>query len=520
MAGILGANYWPSSAGPAMWRDFRPEEIAGDLAALAGQGVGYVRAFVMWPEFMPTPDRVEAGMLDRLTAFAGIVERAGLRLHATLLVGHMSGQNFAPPWLDDPVRLYGDEELLALQERYVRELVGALRAAPCVEAYVLTNEATRFTGDAPAAAVETWARRLVAAVKEVDPDRPVLLGDGAWWALGEDNGFAPTHPQDAVALHLYLSDADPERLVAGHGLAVGVARALADGREVWLEEFGAPHSTFGEEEIAGWAAGVVTEARVQGASRVGWWCGFDFDLPAEDPYRHHAFEMTFGMLHSDRSPRPVAAALREAAEAPLPQLGEAGLLVPSHLVRRHPFGTDDREATTRALRNAYAALRRLGLRPAVVLEEQLGTSPVPDVLVVPSAQRLLAPTWDALENHPGTVLYSYAHGSGPPYGAWTHRARSFFGGRPRNRYGLPEPAPRYVVIGERTVWLHDAEEFAGTPLLIEPDPDMTEVVGVDQLGRPMLLRTGNRWLFLYPIEAVAPDPHPVEKLYRIVLGLP
>jgi len=516
MSESLGVNYLPSHAGPAFWRDFRPDEIATDLEALAGQGVGYVRAFVMWTDFMPTPERVEPEMLERLAAFAGLVGDAGLRLQLTLLVGHMSGQNFPPPWLEDPAELYRDPALLDLQARFVGELVASVKEAPCVDSYVLTNEGTRFMGDAPAADVESWARRLYAAVKDVDADHPVMLGDGAWWALGEVNGFAATHAQDAVGLHLYLSDTDPERLVAGHGLAVGVAAALAGGKDVWLEEFGAPHSSFGEEEVAAWAGKVATEARMQGATRVCWWCAFDFNLPEQDPYRHHAFEMTFGMLRADRSARPVAAALREATDAPLPELPEASLLVPSHLLRHYPFADVDRDVTTRALRNAYAALRRLGYLPRVVLEEALGSGDaVPDILVVPSAQKLLAASWEALERHPGTLIFSYSHGPSAPYGAWSHRTREFFGGRPRNRPGLAEDAPRYVVMGDRTVWFHETEQFAATPLLIEPEEG--EVLGTDQQGRPMLLRVGRRFMLLYPLEAVAHDPRPVEKLYGFVL---
>ncbi len=107
------------------------------------------------------------------------------------------------------------------------------------------------------------------------------------------------------------------------------ARAQANGRPVWLEEFGAPHAVNGEEEVAVWAGRVAHEARLQGAERICWWCGLDFDLRGQDPYRHHAFELTFGALRADRSARPVARALREACMAELPVLPEFGLLVPS-----------------------------------------------------------------------------------------------------------------------------------------------------------------------------------------------
>src|SRR6266540_3741474 len=227
---------------------------------------------------MPSRERVEPEALDRLSAFCGLVDRAGLRLHLSLLVGHMSGENWSPPWLADPAQLFVDPGLLEVQERYIRGVVEHVQGFACVEAFDLTNEMPHFAGAARRDVVERWAGRLYRAAKEADPAaRPVTLGDGAGYVLGEDTGFAASHAQDVLALHLYRSDTDPDRLVAAHGLAVGVARALAGDREVWLEEFGAPHSVFGEEQVAEWAGKVVLEARLQGAARVCWGCGLDLD---------------------------------------------------------------------------------------------------------------------------------------------------------------------------------------------------------------------------------------------------
>ncbi|MBA3727745.1 MAG: hypothetical protein H0W94_00790 [Actinobacteria bacterium] len=500
-----------------MWQDFRPKEIARDLRGLGEAGVEWIRAFLLWPDFMPSRETVDRAMISRLRAFLDLVEDSGLRLQLVLLVGHMSGENWTPPWLPDPSRLYEDPELLWAQELYVGTIVEVARGAPCLDAYGLTNEIDRLAGPAPSNVVSPWADRLYRLVKGLDPSRPVLLGDGAWYVLGEDSGFSPGTPQDVIAPHLYLSDEDPERLVAGHALAVATAKALAGGREVWLEEFGAAHSVFGEEQIAEWAGRVVEEARLAGAERICWWCGLDFTTAGERPYVHHAFELSFGLLRADRSQRPVAHALRRAMDRPVPDLPEAGLLVPSHFLRRYPFvAADDRDLTTRTLRNAYAALRRLGYRVRVVLEEQVAPDTTPSPLVVPSTRKLLAPTWSALEGLPGEVLYSYLHGGSFFQGAWISGARSFFGGEPRNRYAVPEPPPARLVAGEEAWDLPAAEDpFVGTPLLI--DPREAEVLGTDESGRPLWLRVGRRNLLLYPLEAVAPTPEAVAAVYRRML---
>lgn len=70
----LGVKYLALYARPSMWRDFRPPEIDRDLQALRDAGVGSVRAFLLWPDFTPTPNRVEPQMLGRLETFVGLLE--------------------------------------------------------------------------------------------------------------------------------------------------------------------------------------------------------------------------------------------------------------------------------------------------------------------------------------------------------------------------------------------------------------------------------------------------------------
>lgn len=522
-ATLLGVNYWPVYAGPRMWRDFRPHEITRDLAALKDVGVDYLRAFLFWPDFMPTPSRVEPQMLDRLEEFLDLCQTADLKVHLSFLVGHMSGENWSPAWLDDPTRLYSDPVLLDIQARYLREVTARVGQHPALAAYVLSNEMPIYAGVGTTATVGQWAERLCGVLAGVQPRLPVSLGDGAWYCLGDETGFSPDHAQDILAPHLYIAETDAGRQIAAYGLAVGTATALAHGREVWLEEFGASQNTFGEAQIAEFAGRVATEARLQGASHICWWCGFDFELTEDLPYFHHGFELRFGLLNSDRTPKLAAAALREAVRAPLPDLPEVGLLVTSYLPEHYPFSWDDRDFVKRALRNSYAALRNLGYRPRIVPEREFlaGTANVPDILLVPSTQKLLAPTWGALARHAGRVIYSYFHGALDIHtGAWVHDAGAFFGALPHNRYGLSETAPtQLLAAGESWPLPAHANALATTPLLLDAQNlGDAELIGSDELGRPLWVRTGNRDLLLYPLEALAQSPAEVEPIYRALLA--
>ncbi len=535
----LGVNYWPGYAGPRMWRDFRPDEIKLDLEALRGVGIEYLRAFTFWPDFMPTPTRVEPVMLERLREFLDLCHEVGLGVHLSLIVGHMSGENWSPVWLEDqlhrdPTALYRDPLLLERQEFFARTVVAAVAGHPAVAAYVLSNEIPIYGGSSDKASVGGWVKRLYAAVKSLEPNIPISVGDGAWYCMGEDNGFSHEHDQDILGPHLYLPERTPETQLAAYGLSIGTARALAGGREVWLEEYGASQNTFGEEEIAKFAADVALEARMHGATHVCWWCGLDFELIHDLPYEHHAFELVFGLLNADRTPKAVAHALRRAVSQPLPNLPEVGLLVPSYLHERYPFSWEDREIVKRALLNSYATLRRLGYAVRIVLERQfLEKGVAPKLLFVPSTQKLLAPTWRALERYSslerhssleqhgslgqGHVVYSYFHGSSTVHqGAWIDRPRSFFGGKPRNRYGLPEQPPSRLRSSHGDFALPSSENiFARTPLLLEPEG--ATVIGRDEFERPMWLRLENRDLILYPLEALASGPDEIEAIYRAVL---
>src|ERR671934_2843402 len=81
------------------------------------------------------------------------------------------------------------------------------------------------------------------------------------------------------------------------------------GKPVVLEEFGVTSDFASGENAAHYYRQVLHNTLLAGAS--GWiaWNNTDFDdLWDQDPYRHHPFEMHFG--------------LTDAAGAPKPQLGE------------------------------------------------------------------------------------------------------------------------------------------------------------------------------------------------------
>ena len=112
-----------------------------------------------------------------------------------------------------------------------------------------------------------------------------------------------------------------------------------------LEEFGVSTGFSSAGNAGHYYRQVLHTSLLAGAS--GWiaWNNTDYDhLADQDPYRHHPFEMHFGLTDAAGVPKPHLAEVRAFAElleaVDLPNLArlpaEAALVVPSYLERAYP----------------------------------------------------------------------------------------------------------------------------------------------------------------------------------------
>lgn len=525
----LGCNYWPRLSGPRMWRDFDEAQIAEELELIRASGMTTVRAFCFWPDFMPTKTRVEPEMLARLERFMALCQSAGVGVFLTPIVGHMSGENWPPAWLEDPAHLYFDEELLSIQASYVRTIAATVAACPALRGHIISNEMPLFAGVGELATVTAWARRLYAAVRAGDADHPISIGDGVWSLWGEPTGFRPGHPQDFLGLHMYPSETDPLRHTFLFGLNVRMAAMY--GKPVLMEEFGAQHTVFGEKEIGGFVSSVLYESWANGATGALWWCSFDFPLPDDLPYSHHPFELKFGMHDTDGRAKPAAQAFHRFATAlPLldglnPQLAQVAHLIPSFLNTRYPFSWDDLDGMKRGHLQAFT-LARLAGAPIGTLMEPADTreNRSAAVLDIPANLRaihagaihkLRSSSWREIDrwvHAGGTFVMSFDFSSNEVHvGTWHQDFPGFFGLEPHMRFGLTEVAPKSMTLTRDVGRLKagmtmqlpaSINAWHGTPLIA--DTIDAEIHAVDDLGRPCLWRTrrgeGAVWLFGFPVE--------------------
>ena len=549
----LGANYWSRAGGPLMWRHYDPAVVGEELRVLRDHGMNLTRSFCSWPDFMPAPDRLDEQVLGRFADFLDRHLEAGMRTVPTFIVGHMSGENWDPSWRQGR-DLYGDVWMVARQAWFIRELTARFAAHPAVAGWLISNEMPLYGGTAAADTVTAWAELVVQAVRAGGATQPVSIGDGAWGIemSGVDNGFsvrALAGLVDFVGPHVYRMEDD---LVRQH-LAAAFACELAGftGKPVVLEEFGVTTDFTSAENACHYYRQVLHNTLLAGAT--GWiaWNNTDFDdLAGQDPYRHHAFEMHFGLTDAAGVPKPHLGEVRAFAEL-LERVdvagcsrppAEAALVVASYLERAYPFTTpEDRTLVFDAVEQAYVAAREADL-PVALMRELDGLEAGRRLYLLPSAKQLTAPGWRALERfaRDGAVVYvSYCAGAtGTQRGPWYADLNAMFGVEHQLSYGLVDPIEDEEVVvtfvrdfgsipeGSRLEFRAAGNEHSRAFLPVRPTD--AEVVAVDQRNRPVLLerRAGGGRLVLctYPLEhmaAVTPrvNPEPTYRLYDALAEL-
>jgi endo-1,4-beta-mannosidase len=528
----LGANFWSRTGGPLMWRTYDPAVISAELRVLAEHGLTMTRSFFYWPDFMPAPDTIDEDMTARFADFLDRHAEQRMSTVPTFIVGHMSGQNWDPAWRHGR-DLYADVWLVGRQAWFAGEMVRRFGRHPAVAGWLVSNEMPLYGGDhAPHETVAAWAQIIRDAVRAAGGHQPFSVGDGTWGLeiSGRDNGFrlADLAPLcDFLGPHVYPVGDDQIR--QHYAAAWQCELAATFGRPVVLEEFGVSSDFASGPNAARYYRHVLHHSLLAGAT--GWiaWNNTDFDLPMQDPYRHHAFEQRFGLTDAVGAPKPALAEMQAfAATLRTIDVGhcarpdtDTALIVPAYLDAGYPF-TDPAEAPriARTLAQAYVSARLADLAPAVTRESD-GIGDGARLYLAPSVKQLLAATAAALERlaADGACVYlSYCGGDtswhrGPSYG----RLDETFGVRHQLDVGVANP------IEDDTVVLRLHRDFGGLPAgttmsyavagnehsraFLPVEPAGAQVLATDTRGRPALLlrRTGKGSLILgtYPLEHMA-----------------
>jgi endo-1,4-beta-mannosidase len=515
---LLGVNYWSQSGGPRMWEAdrFDAKVVEREIGSMRAFGANACRAFLFVPTFMPTPPVVDGGAVGRFRQFLDLAAKHGLAVYPSLLVGHMSGENFDFPGQAGR-SLYTDPELLRWQVALCEGVCGAVRGHDAVAGWVLSNEMPLWGGKAKVDTIRRWAQMLFEAIRSADPGRPVGIGDGFMNQKGGQNGFDAAMERticDWLGPHTYYADVDPLR----HALQTEVLVRMLEGhgKPVVLEEFGCSSVQASPAHQAAYFRETIHSVLSLGGAGALGWCFGDLRLADEVPYSHHGFELGFGVVDADGRPKPVADEIRAASALcdridisklsfPRPR---AAIVLPSYYTTDYPFSSEDRSRMRRVLVQSYALALSAGIETAIVPE---GASlDAFDLLLVPSTQKLLEPTWAAIlaRCRAGATVYASFFYSDNAFhqGMWWSGFEEATGLVHELRYGLPDPP------GDRVVLRLGKTKLSAYPIQDLPFPAArlpirlagAKVVAKDGEGRPALTVMAHgrgRFFFLaYPWE--------------------
>src|SRR4051794_10501683 len=519
----LGANFWSRTGGPRMWTHYDAVVVRDELAVLAAHGLNVTRSFCYWPDFVPAPEQLDAEVLNRFSDFLDAHVEHGMGTIPTFLVGHMSGENWDPAWRQGR-DLYRDVWMVSQQAWFAAEIARRYHGHPAVAGWLVSNEMPLYGGEAPQETITAWGRLIVQAVRSTGARQPISLGDGAWGVetSGHDNGYSLRALKpliDFAGPHVYPMQDDEVRQLLTAAFTCELAGDF--GLPVVLEEFGVTSDFAADEHAAAYYRVVLHSTLAAGAR--GWlaWNNCDYDaLRGQDPYRHHVFELHFGLTDRHGRPKPQLAELARFRElldglndAERPP-GEVALVVPEHFERELPFTEPAyREDIRATLLQGYVAAREADL-PVRMCRERDGFPGAARLYLAPSTKLLTGPGLDRLREaaRAGAMVYlSYFAGStANQRGPWLTWLDELFGVRHALRYGLVDP-----IAGDR-VTLEFVAPFGGLERLefaavdgarLPVEPVGAEVLAVDQAGDPALLRhrvgAGAMVLCTYPLEYMA-----------------
>jgi hypothetical protein len=354
-----------------MWERFDLGEIREDFARIRSLGLSVVRFFIMWDDFQPLADTMDPEMLRRFDAVMSALADAQLRGMPTFFTGHMSGCNYLPEWALDrsrPAQRFrtfgpglrelpwgaGDfysGPLLHAARLHVRAIGERCRGHQALYLWDLGNEFSNLRGaDSPVEAAN-WSKRLTDDLFEVS-GFTTSAGNHAE-DLTDDRGIRPStfcEPFPCAVMHGYSvyshfarSRTDPEVVP----FLCQTMQSMA-GKAVLFNEFGnptcppdtvspydrvplpgdppldvkelppnaAPYACLTEEEMASYCYEVLDRLQQRGALGAFWWNWADYakELSETPPFDQAKHELTFGIIRSDATDKPVAHTLQRFAQ--------------------------------------------------------------------------------------------------------------------------------------------------------------------------------------------------------------
>ncbi|MCE5191668.1 MAG: cellulase family glycosylhydrolase [Actinomycetia bacterium] len=530
----VGVDYYPLDEERRSWRDWYDRDVASDFAAMAASRVSDVRVFVSWRAFEPQVGQYDEDAAERLERIVEAARAHDLKLIVCFFADDRLAEMNEVPWGKgrDPRT---DDYLIQREISLVQRVVNRYRAEPVIKAWDLGNEAF-CAGFTTEAALEKWVTELREAVREVDPDRPVLVGTDPETLLRE-TGVDPRGAIDLTERAWSHLTAPYRAYIAEGPVTSGPAtytdsfllRAALRGLPVVVDGVGVHALDVSAAEEAAYVRTALYSALMNRASGVMLRRWGDLETEKREPYFRDPFEVLVGVVDVTGAPKPtlaevkrfvaVAARLDPRRYALAPE--RAAVVVPAE--RYEPLPSLAGLYDPRACLQAYIAAKEAHVPVTVAREgDPLGGY---HVLYLPSPAKLTPLMWadlGAFVQGGGSVVLSYGGDDVDP------ALREIFGvefngdGGPRQAFSCRIAQPG--VLGDLRSF--DVRMELSHHALITPSG--ATVVATDATGSPLLTVNqygqGKAVFIAAPVErAIAQNdpwatPTPVRHLVRTVYG--
>ncbi len=422
----IGIDLYPLDEERRGWADWYDRDMEPEFSALADARVWLVRIFVSWKYFEPQVGQYDEDAAGRLDAILDMASAHDMKVLVSLFADDRLAEMTDVPWgkRRDPRT---DDYLIQREISLAQRVVNRYRAHPVVWGWELANEAF-CTGFKSESDLERWTTMLRDAIREVDVERPVLLGvdpETLFRTTGVDARGAIDMNEYAVS-HLTA----PYRVYAAEGPVTSgpatylegfLLRAAARDLPVLVDGVGVQSLDFSLAEEAASIRTSLYSALMNGASGVMVRRYRDLETEKREPYFRDPFEVLVGVADVEGEVKPslgeikrfarVAARVDRRRYQPAPE--RVAVLMPAE--RYEPLPSLAGLYGPRACLQAYIGAKEAHLPVDVVREgDELGAH---HALIIPSAMKLSPGTWSevaAFVQGGGSVVMSYGGGDTDP----------------------------------------------------------------------------------------------------------
>ncbi|MBD3193954.1 MAG: hypothetical protein GF317_02795 [Candidatus Lokiarchaeota archaeon] len=343
----IGFNYWPRDMAVYLWEEYDSQVIKTEMKIISELGANCIRVFIRWEDFNPKMDKIEESLFTKLDDFIEHAKTYQIKMIPTLLIGHMSGQDWFPDWLllDEDTRkrnakyqlidkppegrekcsirdIYLDKKTIENSKLQLKKLLERYKKNITILSWDISNENQYWMEPNTPQIGTHYIEHMVDFMKSIDPIHPITYGMGkpdepsGFISFGKE-GFAKYLDYYSVHVYpewLYPITSSIVDFYISYRVAYECSLAKLTSLPVQLQEFGLSDRFFPliEEEkknklIYGYfntALWDVVLNEIRGGVLTWDFCDFLPKLKHRNPYNHKEFELYFGAVDDEYNLKP------------------------------------------------------------------------------------------------------------------------------------------------------------------------------------------------------------------------